>query len=111
MAFSRDKFEPKGGGFNQAPRNATYATADSKATVETAGYFDEASDELQDEDLILVVASNATKVYEIAIAAGVVTLGAPPNQAAFVADASAGSAAEIIALRDAFIASGLMAAS
>lgn len=115
MAFSRIKFEPKGGGFNQAPRNATYATADNKATVEGAGYFNDASDELQDGDLILVVASDATKVYEIAISSGVVTLGAPPNQTAFQADSSAGDVAAMVVdfnlLLAALIASDAMAAS
>lgn len=55
-------------------------------------------------------------VEAVAVTAGLVTgkvrlNGAPMQQAAFVADASAGSATEINALRNALIAAGFMAAS
>lgn len=55
-----------------------YTTADAAATVETANYFDDVLTEMADNDVVLVISTNATpfvKFYRVANSGTHVTLG------------------------------------
>jgi len=79
MAFSRTGINPIGGQSKKgtAPQMWTYTSADAIATVNTAGYFNDMTNELSVGDVIFVhdsntptmsivmVASNASSVVDI----------------------------------------------
>jgi hypothetical protein len=79
MAFSRTGINPIGGQSKKgtAPQMWTYTSADSIATVNTAGYFNDMTNELSVGDVIFVhdsntptmsivmVASNASSVVDV----------------------------------------------
>lgn len=79
MAFSRTGINPIGGQSKKgtAPQMWTYTSADTIATVNTAGYFNDMTNELSVGDVIFVhdsntptmsivmVASNASSVVDI----------------------------------------------
>mgnify|MGYP003629609500 FL=1 len=56
MAFSRTGWNPVGGQSKKGSGNALwfYASADAIATVNTAGYFNDVSDEVSIRDVIIV---------------------------------------------------------
>ena len=79
MAFSRTGWNPVGGQSKKGSGNALwfYASADAIATVHTAGYFNDVSDEVSIRDVIIVtdtatpttnlvnVLSNASGVVDV----------------------------------------------
>ena len=79
MAFSRTGWNPVGGQSKKGSGNALwfYASADAIATVNTAGYFNDVSDEVSIRDVIIVtdtatpttnlvnVLSNASGVVDV----------------------------------------------
>lgn len=99
-----------------------YTSTDAASDIEAADYFNDAADILRANDLIVAnVDTDGTvgsRIFGVSdVSAGVVTLGTPPNQAAFVADPSGGATvdtecrAQLAAVIDALVASGLMAAA
>jgi hypothetical protein len=77
MAFSRDGWNPIGGQSKKgsAPQLWSYTSVDAIATVNTAGYFNLVSDEVQVRDVILVVDSNVPTTHWVNVltnASGVV---------------------------------------
>ena len=75
MAFSRDGLSKIGGGTGNAPTLWSYTSADAIATVNTAGYFNDASKELRVRDVIMATDSNTPTVHFVIVlsnAAGVV---------------------------------------
>tara|TARA_R110002126_G_scaffold146907_1_gene292897 strand:- start:1609 stop:1884 length:276 start_codon:yes stop_codon:yes gene_type:complete len=79
MAFSRTGWNPVGGQSKRGSGNALwfYSSADAIATVNTAGYFNDVSDEVSIRDVIIVtdtatpttnlvnVLSNASGVVDV----------------------------------------------
>ena len=59
MAFDRDGWNPIGGQSKKgtAPQLYTYTTADTVATVNTSGYFNDVSDDVVKGDVIISVTS------------------------------------------------------
>lgn len=110
MAFSKRNFSIYGGGGGGGAL-CQYKTADDISDIETNGYFDDMADTLHTGDILVAQCADGVIMRSLTVTTGDVALGAAPNQAANVADASSGSAAEINALRDALVASGLMASS
>lgn len=76
MALDKIKLDPTGSGSKGTKTRAIYETADNKATVKGAGYFNLAANELGRVGVILIIASDATFEAKVAVAAGVVTLTA-----------------------------------
>lgn len=76
MALDKSKLDPTGSGSKGTKVRALYETADAKATVKGAGYFNGAANELGRCAAILIVAADATFEAKISIASGVVTLAA-----------------------------------
>lgn len=76
MAFDKTKLDPTGSGSKGAGVRAIYATADTKATVKGAGYFNTAANEMANVASVLIVASDATFEAKVSVASGVVTLAA-----------------------------------
>lgn len=79
MAFARTGWTPIGGQSKKgsAPQIFAYSTSDTIATANTAGYFNEVSDEVAVGDMIFVNSSTAgtlvaTLVYVLTNASGVV---------------------------------------
>ena len=77
MAFDRAGWQPIGGQANKgsAPAIWSYTSTDAIATVNTAAYFNDVSDEVSVRDVILVVDSNtptANWVNVLSNASGVV---------------------------------------
>lgn len=75
MAFSRDGLSKVGASAGNAPSLWTYTSADAIATVNTAGYFNDASAELKVRDVIFVVDSATPTTHLVSVltnAAGVV---------------------------------------
>lgn len=75
MAFSRDGLSKVAGSAGDAPSLFTYTSADAIATVNTAGYFNDASKELKVRDIIFVVDSNTPTTHIVSVlsnASGVV---------------------------------------
>ena len=60
MAFSRTGWNPVGGQSKKGSGNALwfYSSADAIATVNTAGYFNDVSDEVSVRDVIIVTDTN-----------------------------------------------------
>lgn len=77
MAYDKKTLDPTGSGSKGAGARAIYSsTVDNKAAVKGAGYFNSASNELTNVDVILIIATDATFEAKVAVAAGVVTLSA-----------------------------------
>jgi len=57
MAYSHPSLFRVGGSDSQGPTIWTYTSADAIATVNTSGYFNDASDDLTVRDIIFVVDS------------------------------------------------------
>lgn len=77
MAFNKRFLDPTGSGSKGAGARAFYkTTADNKAAVKGAGYFNDAANELTNVDAMLIVATDATFEAKVAVAGGVVTLSA-----------------------------------
>lgn len=76
MAFDITQFDHAGGGFNAAPKNASFFTTDAIAVVQAAGYFNDAFAELKTGDSIYVSMSDAHRIYQVTVdkAAKTVTL-------------------------------------
>lgn len=96
-------------------RRGIFTLAKTEAQAWAQGalvYWDDASKECTTvgTDGVLIGAA-AADAADPSTTGDVLLIGAPQPVAAFVADASSGSAAEINALRDALIAAGLMASS
>ena len=75
MAFTRNNLAQIGSANSNAPRLWTYTSADAIATVNTAGYFNDASDELAVRDIIFVVDSSTPTAHIVSVlsnASGVV---------------------------------------
>jgi len=75
MAFSRSGLSKVGSGTGDAPSLWTYTSTDAIATVNTAGYFNDASKELQVRDIIFVVDSATPTTHIVSVlsnASGVV---------------------------------------
>lgn len=75
MAFSRDGLSKVGASAGDAPSLFTYTSADAITTVNTAGYFNDATKELKVRDVIFVVDSNTPTTHIVSVlsnAAGVV---------------------------------------
>tara|TARA_R110000822_G_scaffold233500_1_gene364925 strand:+ start:871 stop:1152 length:282 start_codon:yes stop_codon:yes gene_type:complete len=82
MAFTRSSWQPIGGQSKKgiAPGMWSYTTADAKAVVDTAGYFNSVSDDVSVGDLIYSWASTggtATASWHVVLsnASGVVDVG------------------------------------
>lgn len=76
MAFLKNKLDPTGSGSKGAGARAIYATADSKATVKGAGYFNSAANELLNTKAMLIIASDATFEAKVTATSTTVTLAA-----------------------------------
>lgn len=77
MAFDKKYIDPTGSGSKGTGARGIYKTAaDNKAAVKGAGYFNNASNELENTSVLLIIASDATFEAKVAVAAGVVTLTA-----------------------------------
>jgi len=75
MAFSRNGLSLIGFSAGDAPSVFSYTSADAIATVNTAGYFNDASKELSVRDIIFVVDSNTPTTHIVSVlsnASGVV---------------------------------------
>lgn len=75
MAFDRDKLARLGSPNTNAPAIWSYTSADAIATVNTAGYFNNASKELAVRDIMFVTDSNTPTAHLCIVlsnAAGVV---------------------------------------
>lgn len=77
MALDKTKLDPTSSGSKGTKVIAYYETADTKATVKGAGYFNLAANELARVGVIWIFASDATFPAKVAIAAGVVTISLP----------------------------------
>lgn len=77
MALDKNKLDPTASGSKGTKCLATYETADTKATVKGAGYFNGAANELQRVGLMWIFASDATFPAKVSVAAGVVTIALP----------------------------------
>lgn len=74
MAYALSGLQQVGPGGN-APRIWVYSTTDAIATVNTSGYFDDASDLLQVRDIIFVCDTNTPTTHLVSVlsnASGVV---------------------------------------
>jgi len=67
MAFDITQFDHAGGGFNAAPKNSSFFTADAQAVVQAAGYFNAAYAELKTGDSIYVSMSDTHKIYQVTV--------------------------------------------
>lgn len=76
MALTKTTLDPTGSGSKGTGVRAIYETADAKATVKGAGYFNAAAGELARVKAILIIASDATFEAKVSISAGVVTIAA-----------------------------------
>lgn len=76
MAFDKSKLDPTGSGSKGAGVRAIYATADAKATVKGAGYFNSAANEMANVKSVLVVASDATFEAKVSVSGTTVTIAA-----------------------------------
>lgn len=77
MALDKSRLDPTGSGSKGTKVVGLYETADTKATVKGAGYFNGAANELGRVAVLLIVASDATFFAKVSIAAGVVTISLP----------------------------------
>lgn len=78
MAYNKRFFDPTASGSKGTKTIAIYqSTDDNKAAIKAVGYFNAASDEFERVALVLIVATDATFLAKVTVAAGVVTLAAP----------------------------------
>lgn len=77
MALDKSRLDPTGSGSKGTKVIGTYETADTKATVKAANYFNGAANELGRVAVLLIIASDATFYAKVSIAAGVVTISLP----------------------------------
>lgn len=77
MALDKTKLDPTASGSKGTKTIAIYETADTKATVKGAGYFNLAANELGRVGMMWIVASDATFPVKVSVAAGVVTIALP----------------------------------
>ncbi len=77
MALDKRTLDPTGSGSKGTKLVGIYETADNKATVKGAGYFNGAANELARVAVLLIVASDATFFAKVAVASGVVTISLP----------------------------------
>jgi len=86
MALDTSNFIPMSAqGNSNAPRSFSYETTDAIAVVEAANYFDDLAATtggfgLQTNDFIFCTMSDGTKIYQVGVSSGVVTL---PIEVAF----------------------------
>lgn len=77
MAYEDDSLRPVGGNEHLAGE-FIYETTDTLATVEGAGYFDDASDRLEDAALLRVVGNRdgtpAASLYLVDVSSGSVSI-------------------------------------
>jgi hypothetical protein len=76
MALTKTTLDPTGSGSKGTGVRAIYETADAKATVKGAGYFNAAANELGRVKTILCICSDATFEAKVSISSGVVTIAA-----------------------------------
>lgn len=76
MSLEVELFNPTPDAARGLQKITTYGpSADAVATGEGAGYFNElAKHGLRDGDFLIATYSDATKIYQVAVTAGVVTL-------------------------------------
>jgi len=69
MAYSKDGLNLIGGGgkAGSAPQVWTYTSADAIATVNTAGYFNNASTLLNVRDIMFIVDSNTPTLHIVSV--------------------------------------------
>jgi len=74
-AFDDGNFDPQGNGTKGNMKIGTYVTTDTRATVETAGYFSSSfvSTTMKSNDLLVVELSEGKQVYEVAVSGTTVT--------------------------------------
>ncbi|HKY42719.1 MAG TPA: hypothetical protein VJM50_06460 [Pyrinomonadaceae bacterium] len=77
MALDQAKLDPTGSGSKGTKTLAIYETADTKATVKGAGYFNAAANIMARVGMMWIVASDATFPVKVSVAAGVVTIALP----------------------------------
>lgn len=65
MAFTQDTFAPVGPQSTDAPSVYTYSTSDSLATIETAGYYLDKSNQLDQGDVIITNYSGGFGVFTV----------------------------------------------
>jgi hypothetical protein len=78
MPFDKNNLDWSGAGSVGAGARAVYKTADNKAAVKAANYFNAAWQQFQSINAILIVASDATFEAKVSVngTTGVVTLAA-----------------------------------
>jgi len=77
MAFDRDKLARLGSPNTNAPALWSYTSADAIATVNTSGYFNDASKELRVRDIMIITDSATPTAHHCIVlsnAAGVVDI-------------------------------------
>ena len=67
MVFDPTKLDNTGTGLGVAPKSGSYTTTDAKATVQGAGYFNDASAAFETGDILHVVSSDADKIYSLTV--------------------------------------------
>ena len=77
MALEKRTLDPTGSGSKGTKVMGIYETADAKATVKAANYFNGAANELARVALLMIVCSDATFLAKVSVASGVVTIAAP----------------------------------
>lgn len=77
MPLDKNRLDPTGSGSKGTKVVGYYETADTKATVKGAGYFNGAASELSRVSILWIVASDATFPAKVAVASGVVTISLP----------------------------------
>lgn len=69
MSFTNDNLQPVGGHTGEGPGFMMYHTSDSKSTVESDGYFDEAAARLEQDSIIFSISgvggTEATSIYRV----------------------------------------------
>lgn len=76
MPFNKQGLGLDGSPSRGVPTRAIYETADDKATVKGANYFNAASNELSRCGSMMIIASDATFDAKVSVSAGVVTIAA-----------------------------------
>jgi len=77
MAFAKKDLDLTGSGSKGAGARAIYrTTADNKATVKGAGYFNSVANEMTNVQAVLIVATDATFEAKVSVSGSTVTLAA-----------------------------------
>lgn len=78
MAFNKRFFDPTGSGSKGTKVLGIYQSdTDNKAAVKAVGYFNSVANEMTRVGLLMIVATDATFLAKVTVAAGVVTIAAP----------------------------------